>query len=128
MKHTLRTAAFILTVSLVSVSLAAIPTSENFDGLTIGSDFIPAQNNWGADVADIVVSTANAQSGANSVDINGGTISNNVDEASPAGVVWTEFYLIPNLGAEPGSVSATDNHVHYYDTNGNINVYVSGAF
>jgi len=112
----------------LSFNQAAIPTSENFDGLVNGSDFIPAQNNWGADVASIVVTTDEAQSGANSVDINSGTISNNVDEASPSGVVWTEFYLIPNLGDEPSSVSAAGNHVHYYDTNATLNVYVSAAF
>ena len=128
MKCSALSLAPVLTVFVAGFGHAAIPTSENFDGLVNGSDFIPAQNNWGADVANIVVTTAESQSGANSVDINSGTISNNVDQASPSGVVWTEFYLIPNLGAEPSSVNATDNHVHYYDTNGNINVYVSGAF
>jgi hypothetical protein len=116
-----------LTVAFFSFAIvcsAAVPSLEDFDALTPGDDFIPAVNGWGADVTDVVVTAAESESGANSVNVNSGTISNNVDEVTPAGIVWTDFQLIPQLGVEPASPpTATANHIHYYGTNGLLNVY-----
>jgi len=117
-------------VVMVGFCEASIPNTENFDALVTGSDFDPPQGSWGADVATIVVTDSVKQGGSGkSVNVNGGTITNRVEEGAASGVVWTDFYLIPQLGAAPTEAATNEaNHVHYYDTNGFLNVFTASGW
>lgn len=108
---------------------ASTPTNETFDTLLVGSAFQTPQRGWSANAASIVVTATRAQSGANSVDVNGGTMSNSVNAGAVTGVLWTEFHLIPQWGAAP--VDAATNvvsHLHYYNTNGYMTILTASGF
>jgi hypothetical protein len=123
----------LLAAMMISPALAAVPDSDNFDGgapFTIGADFASGLDTWKSDTAaTCVAADAGKFQGTASVNVNSGTLSNNVNQATPSGVVWTEFQIIPALGVAPATdPDATVNHAHYYGTNGLLNVWNGAAW
>lgn len=123
--------AWMMTIAVilaVANADASLPTSEDFDAMPVGQTFLAPVNGWQADTDAITVTNEPVQSGSRSVQVKGGTLADNIG-ATPAGVVWTEFHIVPVLGDPPASLPTnTANHIHYFDTNGWLNVYTAAGF
>jgi hypothetical protein len=123
----MRRLSYACVVAFLFVGIASASyVDQNFDALTAGSDFTGAgQDGWVSTNTGVVVSTATNNTSPNSVLLPaGGSISNGIAASGPT-KVWTEFRIVPMLGAKPYSSTASSNSTCalYFDESGNIAIW-----
>ncbi len=118
----------------VIVSLIAAVTvvyggyvDDDFESYTAGDDFTTASNGWHSTNANVVVTTAQHASGAQSLHLpESSSISNSAAISSPT-KLWTEFKIMPMLGAKPYNSTASSNSTCslYFDADGYVAIWTN---
>ncbi len=113
-------------VSVGIVNAAYIDPVHGFDAPSLlGTNFIIEIDGWQSTNLDVVVTDSKSVSPSHSVILPAGTsISNKISE-TPATKAWTEFSIIPMLGAKPYSSIAASNSTFslYFNADGKVEVW-----
>jgi hypothetical protein len=105
----------------------SLPFSETFDGVGMASTLgaVNGQHGWVSDAINNVVTTNQAHSGFQSMEMNDGTVSHAFINST--GTVYISYWAIPSVGTTNFAVPANASAVFWFGTNGQLSAYSNSS-